>query len=132
MNRQNKIKDIVNLVILSLILSLSILLTVLIIISNSKLTRTEKQLLAVSVTPVPEASSTEPPSQNAVAPQERLYVLGEKDGKVTVFASDGTTVIDMLDTYVYSLPFSDREAISAGIAVYSVNELVALIQDYTS
>ncbi len=132
MNRQNKIKDIINLVILSLILSLSIVLTVMLIISNSKLTRTEKHLLSVGITPSTEAYCTESPTQNVISPAERMYVLGEKDGRLAVFAADGTTVVDMLDTYIYSLPFTDREAISAGISVYSVNELISLIQDYTS
>ncbi len=132
MNRQSKIKDIVNIVILSLILALSITLTIMIIIGNSRLSRAEKHLLAVSADTVTEANSTETPAQNASSPVKCMYVLGEKDGRLAVYSADRQSVIDLLDTYIYSLPLSDREAISEGIAVYSVNELVALIQDYTS
>ena len=63
---------------------------------------------------------------------ERLYVLGVRDGRLTVYAADGSTVIDTLDAYIYSLPPADRDAVSRGISVYSVNELVSLIEDYTS
>ncbi len=133
MNRYNRTKDIVYLSILSLILVLSVILTVMLIVGNSKLSKTEKYLLtAMTVTEVPADSQTEPPAQNVINPLKCLYVLGEKDGKLTIYESDGHTVVDMLDTYVYSLPFADREAINKGIEVYSVNELVSLIQDYTS
>lgn len=132
MYRQNKIKDIVFWVFLSLILSLLITLTVMLIVGNARLSRTEQHLLSANAATTAEPSSTEPPVEDAVSPVTRMYVLGEKDGKIAVFAADGYTVVDILDTYIYSLPVTDREAIRAGVSVYSVNELVSLIQDYTS
>ena len=132
MYRQNKIKDIVFWVFLSLILSLLIALTVMLIVGNARLSRTEQHLLAANAVTTAEPVSTEPPAEDVISPVARMYVLGEKDGKIAVFASDGYTVVDILDTYIYSLPAADREAIRAGVSVYSVNELVSLIQDYTS
>ncbi len=132
MYRQNKIKDIVFWVFLSLILSLLITLTVMLIVGNARLSRTEQHLLSANAVTTAKPASTEPPVEDAVSPVTRMYVLGEKDGKIAVFAADGYTVVDILDTYIYSLPVTDREAIRAGVSVYSVNELVSLIQDYTS
>lgn len=131
MNRQNKTKELIHLIILSTILALSITLTILIIVGNSKLSKTQQFLMkstdtSAAATPHPEET------QQAGVVKEHLYILGVKDGRLAVYAADGYTVIDILDTYVYSLPLSDREAVSEGIAVYSVNELVSLIQDYTS
>jgi len=132
MNRQNKTKDLIHLIILSLILTLSITLTVLLIVGNSKLSKTQRYLMAQSTETSSETVRTNEGTQPASALKDHLYVLGVKDGRLAVYAADGYTVIDILDTYVYSLPLSDREAVSEGIAVYSVNELVSLIQDYTS
>ena len=73
-----------------------------------------------------------PETQEISAPAERMYVLGVKDGRLAIYAADGYTLVDTLNTYVYSLPLSDREAVSEGIDIYSVNELVSLIEDYTS
>ena len=132
MNRQSGSKDVIYIVILSLILSLCIALTVLLTINCIKLSDTRKYILSHSCAQNVSASADTGDSQNISAEAKRLYVLGVKDGKLAIYAADGYTVVDILDTYVYSLPLSDREAVSEGIAVYSVNELVSLIQDYTS
>lgn len=130
MNRQNKTKELIHLIIMSLTLALSITLTILIIVGNSGISKTQQYLMRSLDT---TATTTEiEETQQVGVVKEHLYILGVKDGRLAVYAADGYTVIDMLDTYVYSLPLSDREAVSEGIMVYSVNELVSLIQDYTS
>ena len=132
MNKQTNKNTIIHLIISSLTLSLCITLTVMLGIFGARITRTEK---FVNNHTCPTQTIYETPqtdsSQVNTSP-ERMYVLGAKDGKLTIFAPDGQTVIDMLDTYVYSLPLSDREAVAKGISVFSVNELISLIEDYTS
>ena len=102
------------------------------LINNSKISKTNDFLRDFSVASVTEITTTEIQTQPVAAQKESVYILGVKDGRLAIYASDGYTLIDLLDTYVYSLPQSDREAVSQGIEVYSVSELVALIQDYTS
>ncbi len=132
MYRQNKTKDIIFWIILSLTLALAIFLCVMQIISNARLSKAEQYLLCAVQSTTEETPSTEAPVQNVISAAEVMYVLGEKDGRLAIFSPDGQSVVDLLDTYIYSLPLTDREAIKTGILVYSVNELVALIQDYTS
>lgn len=132
MNKQINKNTVIYLILSSLTLSLCIALTVMLSIFGVRVTRTEKFVNShkCPTQTVLEVPQTE--SKQADAAPDRMYVLGAKDGKLTVFAPDGQTVIDTLDTYVYSLPLSDREAVAKGINVYSVNELISLIEDYTS
>ena len=134
MNRytQNNTKEIIYLTILSLTLALCITLTVMTGIFGVKVANTQKLISEHECATVTIQSPSDPDTQSVISEKELLYVLGEKDGKLTVYAPDRETVIDMLDTYIYSLPLSDREAVNEGIPVYSINELVSLIEDYTS
>lgn len=133
MNRQTNNKDTVYLILTSITLGISVLLTVLLCIFGATVSRTEKFVSSHQCpTQIIRESAKDTESQEAVTTPKRLYVLGEKDGKLTVYASDGYTIVDILDTYVYSLPLSDREAVAEGIPIYTVNELISLIEDYTS
>ena len=132
MNRQTNVKDIIYIVFHSLVLVISITLFILLLINNSKLSKTSDYIMNYSPASITEAPSKDVETQPVAVQKQRMYILGVKDGRLAVYASDGYTVIDVLDTYVYSLPPSDREAVSAGIEVYTVSELVSLIQDYTS
>ncbi len=132
MNRQTKAKDIVYLIIMSVTLALCITLTVMLGIFGSKVAGTEKFLEEHKCMPSDNNAKPDAETQNVTVSPEPMYVLGEKEGKLTIYGPDRSTVIDILDTYVYSLPLSDREAVSDGIAVFSVNELISLIEDYTS
>lgn len=58
-----------------------------------------------------------------------IYTLCVSDGVIAV-KNAGGEVVRTLDTYVAFLPDSDREALNAGIPVYSEAELAALIEDY--
>ena len=128
----NRTKEIVFLVILSLTLALCITITVMTGVLGARVASTQKFLLEHECTASEQSPDTVGETQSVISAKERLYVLGAKDGRLTVYASDGYTVIDVLDTFIYSLPLSDREAVSEGIPVYSINELVSLIEDYTS
>ncbi len=124
-------KEIILYSVISLTLAIVIALTVITSVSLSKVNVLQKR-----VTEQTQESETAAPPVNeevmAEITSQRLYVLGVRDGKLTVYASDGTTIVEILSTYIYYLPENDRRALSEGIDVYSSEELSSLIQDYTS
>ena len=128
MRGYNKTKEIFYLTAATLTITLCITLTVLLAIFGARLSS------LTSYVKSHECTQTNSPGviEDTAVKHERMYVLGVKDGKLTIYAADGYNVIEVLDTYVYSLPLSDREAVSNGINVYSVNELISLLEDYTS
>lgn len=62
---------------------------------------------------------------------DALFVVREKDGRVAIFDYRTGKVIEELNVYTYSLPQSDRTFLESGIMLYTVSELVSLIEDYT-
>lgn len=62
---------------------------------------------------------------------EALFVVREKDGKVAIFDYRTGKVIEELNVYTYSLPQTDRTYLENGIMLYTVSELISLIEDYT-
>ena len=62
---------------------------------------------------------------------EALFVVREKDGKVAIFDYRTGKVIEELNVYTYSLPQADRTYLENGIMLYTVSELISLIEDYT-
>ncbi len=62
---------------------------------------------------------------------EALFVVREKDGKVAIFDYRTGKVIEELNVYTYSLPQTDRTYLQNGIMIYTVSELISLIEDYT-
>lgn len=62
---------------------------------------------------------------------EALFVVREKEGKVAIFDYRTGKVIEELNVYTYSLPQTDRTYLENGIMIYTVSELVSLIEDYT-
>jgi len=62
---------------------------------------------------------------------EALFVVREKDGKVAIFDYRTGKVIEELNIYTYSLPQTDRTYLENGIMLYTVSELISLIEDYS-
>lgn len=62
---------------------------------------------------------------------EALFVVREKDGKVAIFDYRTGKVIEELNVYTYSLPQTDRTYLEKGIMLYTVSDLISLIEDYT-
>ena len=62
---------------------------------------------------------------------DALFVVREKDGRVAIFDYRTGKVIEELNVYTYSLPQSDRTFLENGIMLYTVSELISLIEDYT-
>ena len=72
---------------------------------------------------VPEANTPE------TMPPARRYTVSVYENIIGVFDSDGRAV-RTVNVVVDTLPRADREALTAGIAVYSEEELQALIERY--
>ena len=72
---------------------------------------------------VPEANSPE------TMPPARRYTVSVYENIIGVYDSDGRAV-RTVNVFVATLPKADREALTAGIAVYSEEELQALIERY--
>ena len=130
MKSQNKTKEIYYLITSSAGILLCITILIISCVFSAKLSGLREYITSHEC--ISEDNTPTTNTQHVNTTPERMYVLGVKDGKLTIYGSDGYSVIDVLDTYVYSLPLSDREAITKGISVYSVNELISLIEDYTS
>ena len=61
---------------------------------------------------------------------EPIWTIRESKGKIGIFDSEGI-LTETLDVSLSSLPSSDREYLISGIPVYSLQELLSLIEDYT-
>ena len=59
------------------------------------------------------------------------FCLRESNGSIGVYTTDGY-LVKLLDVSVSTLPFAARQALQKGITVGSWEELIGLIQDYTS
>jgi hypothetical protein len=72
---------------------------------------------------VPEANAPE------TMPPARRYTVSVYDDMIGIYDSDGRAV-RTVDVFVATLPEADREALSAGIAIYSDEELQEWIERY--
>lgn len=61
-----------------------------------------------------------------------MYILCEYNGQIGIYDSQKGGLVEVLDQYIYALPETDRQLLKKGIPVYSFNELLSLIEDYTS
>lgn len=60
-----------------------------------------------------------------------LYVIAEHNGRIGIFNSSRTTVFEVLDVYVDYLPDVDKQYLMNGIEIYTNDELLSIIADYT-
>lgn len=66
-------------------------------------------------------------------PVSTVYAyIGEYQGRLAVYASDGATVKEIYDVYIVTLPEQEQERLRAKIPVMSQTELALLLEDYTS
>lgn len=82
-----------------------------------------------------EAVPSPTPTEEEVAVPTRAAVpyatVGEWQGKLAVFTTDGDTPTAVYDVFIASLPPKEQEALYAGIPVESEVELQGLLEDYT-
>ena len=60
-----------------------------------------------------------------------LYVVAEHNGKIGIYDPNRTTVFEVLDVYVDYLPETDKQYLKNGINIYTNDELLSVIADYT-
>ncbi|MBO5938573.1 MAG: hypothetical protein J6Q82_03635 [Clostridia bacterium] len=77
-----------------------------------------------------EDSSSETESESKEEERLQEYLVKEYRGQIGVFSMDGT-LLEILDTYVKTLPEADRALLGEGISVKTKAELNALIEDYS-
>ena len=98
----------------------------------------------------PTPTATLPPDRHASAPGEayiepennetivkgkQQYMLKEYIGRIAVYkvyASGETTLMSIIDSATDALPESDRKLLQKGIVVNTQEEMLQLIEDYTS
>ena len=78
---------------------------------------------------ITEKESTDIAKAAEAAP---IYLLADTEGKIGIYKNDDQNPVYILDVLVSTLPKSDRAMLKEGITVSSFEELVMLVQDYTS
>gem|GEM_PF-1570361 len=93
----------------------------------------EKELLDSLVMPVRtiQNNHADTPVKEEVQISDILYIVAEHNGRIGIFNPERTTVFEVLDVYVDYLPDTDRQYLKSGINIYSNDELLSVISDYT-
>ena len=80
---------------------------------------------------LPQDSETDPKEPEIIEKEEsEEYLVKEYRGQIGIFSTDGT-LLEVLDTYVKTLPEADRALLGEGISVKTKAELNSLIEDYS-
>ena len=75
-----------------------------------------------------EEKESEPPSNDTQ--ESSGYLVKEYRGQIGIFSADGT-LLEILDTYIKTLPEADRALLGEGIWVETREALNSLIEDYS-
>ena len=67
-----------------------------------------------------------PPSES----KQEYWTVKEHEGKIGIFQGDGV-LIQILDTYVKTLPKADQKLLGEGFEIDSRDKLNAIIEDYS-
>lgn len=76
------------------------------------------------------ASDTDAESDLPTNANADHFWMREYNGKIAIYNTEGN-MIHWMDTNIALLPAKDREALTAGIEVDSIEGLLALIEDYS-
>ncbi|MCL2580016.1 MAG: hypothetical protein FWE32_08310 [Oscillospiraceae bacterium] len=87
--------------------------------------------------PVGEPITQERPARRTMPRQEDpepeyLYTIREHEGRIAVFSPNATEPAMVLETLIRHLPAYDQMELREGIKVYTIQELEARLEDYTS
>lgn len=66
------------------------------------------------------------------ASENRIFIIGEYDGRLAIFLEDNAEPLEIYDTYISDLPEADRNYIQKGIRTTSLSELATYLEDLTS
>lgn len=58
------------------------------------------------------------------------YIIGDYCGYVAVYVSGQSVPAYITETKIATLPFADRQMLTAGIAIYTEEELSIILEDY--
>ena len=79
-----------------------------------------------------EKNAAAEPSAQSETKAESRYVLSSQNGRLVVFKDGGDKPFLVTDTFVNSLPKSDRIRLENGVEVEGERELQKAIEDYCS
>lgn len=71
-----------------------------------------------------------PPVEIPNTPAKHGWIVKEHMGKIGIFSKDGT-LLQILDTYVKTLPKADQSLLGEGLEIATEAELNAIIEDYS-
>ncbi len=99
---------------------------------QSKETKREGETKEIYVYLPQEDSAPESEAESDSKGEEKKeeYLVREYRGQIGVFSADGT-LLEILDTYVKTLPEADRVLLGEGISIKTKEELNSLIEDYS-
>lgn len=58
------------------------------------------------------------------------YILKEYNGKIAVFSGDNSTPVEVFDVEYSSLPYADRQELSAGIKADNLKKIYQIAEDF--
>lgn len=71
-------------------------------------------------------------SSTALSEEPEGYILREHDGKLAIFKTGGTELLYVFNVSLETMSDYDKAALQQGITADNLEELKALIEDYTS
>ncbi len=77
-----------------------------------------------------EDTETESHEQPSATEEEEKFIVKEYQGRIGIFSSEGR-LLDVIDTYVKTLPEADRSLLGEGILVKTKEALNSLVEDYS-
>ena len=81
---------------------------------------------------LPAGQAVMAPAPQSTSKAQTQYSMKMYDGKVGIFENGSSTPSQLLDIDIAALPAEEQRRLEAGITVTSHDELLSLIEDYTS
>lgn len=101
---------------------------------SKKILKTVKILeivtLLLALSSFASVKTTAPETKSQV--RETYYTLSVYDGRIAVFENGSDKPVEVFDTFVSSLPYTEQNELQDGITARDKSELMRLIEDYTS
>lgn len=79
--------------------------------------------------PTHQSPETLPPADSEAEAEPTLYLVAERDGVIGLF-DQGGELIRRANVFVMTLPLADRETLAVGIPAASLEEALAILEQY--
>ena len=110
---------------------ISVILFVCLAVSVSGLSTKLKQIQNTSSTSTTETIYVYTPNrETSVSTIEEKWTVKEYNGKIGIFNASGE-IVEIIDTYIKSLPSKDQALLREGFEVNSEKELYSVIEAYS-